>query len=211
MSDNYIVSHSQWISLLNDLKEISALNISIPIHFKWWNQVLDSIHDLNKSRINEYEHEVNQINWTKRFSNRSISLHCKYTNPAIHFHRNTPKSIISNSHNATMHDLDLIKNKNHYTPNPSETYYRYYMYLIEAFIRKNFSNKTSIVSQDIKHYILRALVNKVGDHRHSIEDFINTTHEKKKNKKKTLASKIKWSKIPIQTAISDKHILELSI
>eukprot|EP01084_Bolivina_argentea_P124791 221132_1 len=203
MSDNYIVSYSQWISLLKDLKEISGLDISIPINFEWSKQVLYSIYDLNKSRINEYEHELNQINWTKRFLNRSISLNCKYTFPVIHCHRNTPKSIISNSHNATMHDLDLIKNKNHYISDPSDTYYSYHMYLVEAFIRKHLPNKICMTSQDIKHYILRVYVNKIDNHRHSdsIEYFIKTT----------TACKIKWSKIPIQTRINDKHRLELSI
>eukprot|EP01084_Bolivina_argentea_P204523 349283_1 len=71
MPENYILTYNECVSLIKeDLTLISANDISTSIIFLWPMEMSAT----NKSRINEYQHELNKINWKRTFSTNSITF-----------------------------------------------------------------------------------------------------------------------------------------
>eukprot|EP01084_Bolivina_argentea_P084377 152620_1 len=73
MPKNYILTYSESISLIRqDLLSISAMDLGTAISFSWPLEMPST----NRHRINEYQKYLQQINWKRTFSARSVSFEC---------------------------------------------------------------------------------------------------------------------------------------
>eukprot|EP01084_Bolivina_argentea_P264047 447140_1 len=202
MPNDHVFSYSECLSILDDLKLISAMNVNITINFEW----TEEFRSVNRSRINEYLQQLHTMKWITEYTAKSISFHCKYSNPAnTAYVQQYIQSTFSTKKNKT--ETQNTSTKNPYVPNSNHVYYGYDMFLIEAYIRRHVSHDQYLkISQDIKHYVLRLSEKNIGGEKFPSKADVT------KSIKDILSSKYGWSKVPIKTRSYDnKYILELAI
>eukprot|EP01084_Bolivina_argentea_P217134 368737_1 len=79
MAQNYIISYSECVSLISDITVISAMDINVIIRCEWPQQMKAT----NKSRINEYRQQLQQLKWTPTYSTNSVTFCCDVSHPAF--------------------------------------------------------------------------------------------------------------------------------
>eukprot|EP01084_Bolivina_argentea_P133703 235983_1 len=78
MPNEYIFSYTECISLIQHIRKISAVNIETNIRFVWPNEMKA----VNKSRFDEYKHELHKLQWITQYSTNSIDFICSISSPA---------------------------------------------------------------------------------------------------------------------------------
>eukprot|EP01084_Bolivina_argentea_P108663 194207_1 len=170
MPDNYIFKYSQCILLIDHLKLISAMDINIIIHFEWQTEMKTA----NKSRIDQYRHQLQELGWFRKYSTNSVTFGCNIFSPAYTI--STQQHIqlllssgcdkqISNTdiiyvvQMINSQNLKIVEEYNKADRNVHVLYSKYniqkrFVQFVGACINKWTRNKHWILSQDIKDQIL---------------------------------------------------------
>eukprot|EP01084_Bolivina_argentea_P157262 274045_1 len=72
MTNDYIISYSECLSLLNHIGVISAMCINVTVRYQWPKEMKA----INKTRINEYRHKLQQLKWSRTYSTNSVTFCC---------------------------------------------------------------------------------------------------------------------------------------
>eukprot|EP01084_Bolivina_argentea_P264922 448923_1 len=147
MPKDYVLSYDECIWLIKDFTEISAFDILVRIKFEWPQEMPI----LNKSHIDQYQHDLKQIQWKRYFSTNSVSFECigesvavqKFIESQLYCIYTTilqPENSNKNSYSIACRKIDINL---------------YCISVVNAFINE-FERKTSTcrINQDIMDLIL---------------------------------------------------------